>query len=430
MKNYTVRRFLLFAIALFINALGIAFITKALLGTSPITSVTYVLSMFTPLTMGQWTIALNLLFVALEWPLMSRLERHEDWKMYTLQIPIALCFGTFIDISMNMLAWVNPELYVGQIFYLLVGCVILAAGITLEVKANVAMMAGEYFVRVISKRFRWEFGYVKLGFDVVLTCIACLLSFVFMSGLYGVREGTVIAALAVGPIVHFISPYYHIFDAWIGEVPAVETAVQPASHRIITIAREFGSGGHVLGEMLAKQLGIKFYDKEFIRLAAQRSGMDEQYIRRNEQSIPSFWLKCILGKSSEQSIERSLSSDDVLFVAESKIIQELAQKESCVIIGRCADFVLRDYPNVVKVFCYSDLESAATRCVSEYGIPREKAEAEIRRVNRGRIAHYEYYTGERWGEAHHYDLMINTSCVDLQTACDIIQRVFTSLSKP
>ena len=430
MKNYTVRRFLLFAIALFINALGIAFITKALLGTSPITSVTYVLSMFTPLTMGQWTIALNLLFVALEWPLMSRQERREDWKMYTLQIPISLCFGTFIDISMNMLAWVNPELYVGQIFYLLVGCVILAAGITLEVKANVAMMAGEYFVRVISKRFRWEFGYVKLGFDVTLTCIACLLSFVFMSGLYGVREGTVIAALAVGPIVHFISPYYHIFDAWIGEVPAVETAVQPASHRIITIAREFGSGGHVLGEMLAKELGIKFYDKEFIRLAAQRSGMDEQYILRNEQSIPSFWLKCILGKSSEQSIERSLSSDDVLFVAESKIIQELAQKESCVIIGRCADFVLRDYPNVVKVFCYSDLESAATRCVSEYGIPREKAEAEIRRVNRGRIAHYEYYTGERWGEAHHYDLMINTSCVDLRTACDIIQRVFTSLSKP
>ena len=156
MKNYTVRRFLLFAIALFINALGIAFITKALLGTSPITSVTYVLSMFTPLTMGQWTIALNLLFVALEWPLMSRQERREDWKMYTLQIPISLCFGTFIDISMNMLAWVSPELYVGQIFYLLVGCVILAAGITLEVKANVAMMAGEYFVRVISKRFRWE----------------------------------------------------------------------------------------------------------------------------------------------------------------------------------------------------------------------------------------------------------------------------------
>ena len=430
MKNYTVRRFLLFAIALFINALGIAFITKALLGTSPITSVTYVLSMFTPLTMGQWTIALNLLFVALEWPLMSRQERREDWKMYTLQIPISLCFGTFIDISMNMLAWVSPELYVGQIFYLLVGCVILAAGITLEVKANVAMMAGEYFVRVISKRFRWEFGYVKLGFDVTLTCIACLLSFVFMSGLYGVREGTVIAALAVGPIVHFISPYYHIFDAWIGEVPAVETAARPASHRIITIAREFGSGGHVLGEMLAKELGIKFYDKEFIRLAAQRSGMDEQYILRNEQSIPSFWLKCILGKSSEQSIERSLSSDDVLFVAESKIIQELAQKESCVIIGRCADFVLRDYPNVVKVFCYSDLESAATRCVSEYGIPREKAEAEIRRVNRGRIAHYEYYTGERWGEAHHYDLMINTGRMNLQTACDIIQRVFTSLSKP
>ncbi len=425
MKNYTARKFLLFALALFVNALGIAFITRALLGTSPITSVTYVLSMFTPLSMGQWTILLNLLFVVLELPLMDRKELKEDWKMYSLQIPISLCFGTFIDISMNMLSWVNPSAYPGQIFYLLIGCVVLAAGITLEVKANVAMMAGEYFVRVISKRFRKEFGYVKLGFDVSLVCLACLLSLLFMSGIYGVREGTIIAALAVGPIVHFISPYYRIFDAWITEPAREDSRQEPQdSYGIITIAREFGSGGHVLGEMLAQQLGLQFYDKEFIHLSAQRSGMDEQYIRRNEQSIPSFWLKCILGKSSEQSIERSLSSDDILFVAESKIIEELARKGPCVIIGRCADFVLRDHPNVVRIFCYSDLKSAARRCVSEYGIAPDKAEAEIKRVNRGRIAHYEYYTGERWGEAHHYDLLINTSDIDLQTACDVIKEIY------
>lgn len=407
------RRYILFAVSLFVNAMGIAFITKALLGTSPITSVTYVLSMFTPLTIGQWTIVLNLLFVLFELPFMTRKELKDDLRMFLLQIPISLCFGTFIDLSMNMLYWLEPVKYIDQIIYLLLGCVILAAGITLEVKANVAMMAGEYFVRVISQRFHGEFGYVKLCFDITLVCIACLFSICFMSGIYGVREGTVAAALLVGPIVHFISPYYRCFDKWINDVKDKDAiALRNIQHVIITIAREYGSGGHLLGEMLSKELGIKLYDKEFIHLVAEKSGINEQYIKKNEQSIPSFWLKCILGKNSEQSLERSLSSDDVLFVAESKIIQELAEKGPCIIVGRCADFVLRDYPNLIKVFCYSDLRSACVRCVQEYGVSEEKAESEIKRINHNRIAHYEYYTGDKWGEPHHYNLMINTGSID------------------
>lgn len=430
MNKYVSRRYILFAVSLFVNAMGIAFITKALLGTSPITSVTYVLSMFTPLTIGQWTIVLNLLFVLFELPFMTRKELKDDLRMFLLQIPISLCFGTFIDLSMNMLYWLEPVKYIDQIIYLLVGCVILAAGITLEVKANVAMMAGEYFVRVISQRFHGEFGYVKLCFDITLVCIACLFSICFMSGIYGVREGTVAAALLVGPIVHFISPYYRCFDKWINDVKDKDAiALRNIQHVIITIAREYGSGGHLLGEMLSKELGIKLYDKEFIHLVAEKSGINEQYIKKNEQSIPSFWLKCILGKNSEQSLERSLSSDDVLFVAESKIIQELAEKGPCIIVGRCADFVLRDYSNLIKVFCYSDLKSACVRCVQEYGVSEEKAESEIKRINHNRIAHYEYYTGEKWGEPHHYNLMINTGSIDLSVACNLIKSIYKNRIK-
>lgn len=223
-KNYTLRRFILFAISLFINAFGIAFITKAMLGTSPITSVTYVLSMFTSWTMGQWTIAINILFVILELPFISIKELKSDIKMFTLQIPIALCFGTFIDISMNMLFWLNPAEYISKIVFLLIGCIILAIGIALEVKANAAMMAGEYLVRTISRHFNKEFGYVKLGLDITLLCTACVLSVCFMSGIYGVREGTVVAALAVGPIVHFISPYYSFLDKWIYDSEVVACA--------------------------------------------------------------------------------------------------------------------------------------------------------------------------------------------------------------
>ncbi len=425
-NKYIFRRYILFAIALLINAMGIAYITKAALGTSPITSVTYVCSMFTPFTMGQWTILLNLLFIVLELPFMTRRQLKEDMRMYLSQIVITFFFGLCIDLCMFIIQDLNPVMYISKIVNLLIGCVILAIGIALEVKADVAMMAGEFFVRVLVKKFHKDFGYLKLGFDWSLVILAVVLSFVFMGGLYGVREGTVIAALLVGPIVHFITPYYRFIDRWIDDRQSVrhEEMSVMASHPVITIAREFGSGGHLLGEMLAKELGIKVYDKEFIHLAAQKSGIDEDYIKQNEQSIPSFWLKCILAAGSETSRERSLSPDDVLFVAESNIIRELASQESCIIVGRCADYVLQNYPHLIKVFCYTDRESAYRRCVEEYKVPDGKAMDEISRVNRNRIAHYEYYTGEKWGEPHHYDLMLNTGSMDLETACKLVAALY------
>lgn len=367
MRRFLVRRYVLFVIALFINAFGIAFITKALLGTSPITSVTYVLSMFTSLTMGEWTVILNISFVLFELMLMTKADVWEDLRIYLLQIPVSLCFGTFIDFSMSALSWLQPANYLLQLGTLAVGCVILAAGIALEVKVNVGMAAGEYFVKVISKRFKGDFGYVKLGFDIALVALSCTLSLVFMSGIKGVREGTVVAALAVGPIVHFISPYLCFLDKWIGDgkyAAGASRKVRPG-HVVITIAREFGSGGHILGEMLSKSLGIRLYDREFITMAAKDSGIDEDFIRKNEQSIPSYWLKCIVSRNFGASLGRSLSPDDVLFLSESRIIQRLADEAPCIIIGRCADFVLKDNPSVVRVFCCSNPETACKRGVAE-----------------------------------------------------------------
>ena len=296
MNIYILRRYLLFLVSLFVNALGVAFITKASLGTSPITGINYVLSMFTPLTMGEWTMIVNILFVIFELPLMSRALLKNDLRTFLSQIPISLCFGFFIDLSMNMLYWLEPYAYIGKVAALIAGCMILAAGIALEVKANIAMMAGEYFVKVISLRFKKDFGYVKLGFDITLVALACIVSIMAMSEIRGIREGTVTAALIVGPIVHFISPYYRKLDKWIaGEENRQEQlpVSGKAANIIITLAREYGSGGHLLGEQLSKELGIKLYDKELITLAAQESGINRDYILKNEQSIPSFWLKCI-----------------------------------------------------------------------------------------------------------------------------------------
>ena len=166
-------------------------------------------------------------------------------------------------------------------------------------KVNVAMMSGEFFVRVISRRFQKDFGSVKLGVDSTWVVLACVMSLVLLSGMRGVREGTILAALTVGPIVHFLTPYYRFLDKGIKDGKYADTLPTRASKNIvITIAREYGSGGHLLGEMLAKRLGIKLYDMEFIRMAAQESGIDENYILQNEQSIPSFWLKCIFSQNN------------------------------------------------------------------------------------------------------------------------------------
>ena len=432
MNTRNPRAYILFVIALAINAFGIAFITRALLGTSPITSITYVMSMFTSLTMGQWTIVLNLGFMVLELPFMRKADLKSDTVCYLLQIPTTLFFGSFIDVSMDALSWLQPEMYVLKIASLLLGCVILALGIALEVKANVAMAAGEYFVKAIARRLRTDFGYTKLGFDSSLVALSCIVSYAVMGTIQGVREGTVVAAIIVGPIVHFISPWFKVFDRFLypsGKTgkPAGQASLPVENflpgHRVITIAREFGSGGHLLGEMLSKELGIKLYDKEFIHLAAQESGMDEAYIRKNEQSIPSFWLKSVYAQN-KNAVEQSMAPDDVLFVAESKIVQEAAAKEDCVIVGRCADFVLDGQPGLIRVFCCAGLDAARQRCVQEYGLPADKAESEIKRVNRKRMAHYEYYTGRKWGDPHHYDLVVNTSHVSIEEAFRMIGELY------
>lgn len=189
LKRYTV-----FLIGLFINSLGVSLITKANLGTSPISSIPYVLSLNFPFTLGQFTIAFSLLLILLQFLILRRNFKAE----HLLQIPISILFGYFIDLTMVMLFFVEPSNYLSCILYLLIGCLILGFGVYTEVLANVAMLPGESFVRAVSSTWKTEFGTTKVAFDVSLTVIAAGLSFLFAHRLDGVREGTIIAALLVG----------------------------------------------------------------------------------------------------------------------------------------------------------------------------------------------------------------------------------------
>ena len=223
------KRYLVFFIGLYINSLGVAMITKAALGTSPISSIPYVLSLQFPFSLGEFTIFFSLFLILLRLFILRRNFHLE----HLLQIPISILFGYFIDISMILLNFVNPELYLMKIVYLLIGCLVLGFGVYTEVLANVAMLPGESFVRAIVTVWHTEFGITKVCFDASMTIAAAVLSIVFFRQLNGVREGTIIAALLVGFIARqfgrILSPLESkLFPA----VQTEETVSEPAVSRI------------------------------------------------------------------------------------------------------------------------------------------------------------------------------------------------------
>ena len=194
---YIAKRYLLLLVGLSIMAFGVAFSIKASLGTSPISSVPYVVSLFAPLTVGTATIVMHCVFILLQ-ILILRRNYH---PIQLMQLPVAVFFGYLTDFGVWAVRGIHCSTYWQQWIVCLIGILLVAAGVSLEVKAGVVVLAGEGVVLAICKVLpKIKFGYMKVGFDVTLVVIACILSFTFTGHLQGVREGTVAAALLVGLI--------------------------------------------------------------------------------------------------------------------------------------------------------------------------------------------------------------------------------------
>ncbi len=182
---------------------------------------------------------------------------------------------------------------------------------------------------------------------------------------------------------------------------------------VITVSREYGSGGRYVGRLIADKLGIKFYDKEFITKLALETGLSEEYIESNEQK-----RDILAGLNNGYYF--GLDNSDELFIKESEMIKEVASKESCVIIGRCSDFILKDRENVIKVFIYSDMEDKIKRATEIYGFDTNKAEKEIKRIDKLRANHYKYYTEKEWSDHSNYDICINSDALGVEKSADLI----------
>jgi cytidylate kinase len=194
---------------------------------------------------------------------------------------------------------------------------------------------------------------------------------------------------------------------------------------VVTISRTYGSGGRGVGGKLAEELGFDFYDKQLVALVAEQSGLSLEFIEETGEFktvVPEF-----LGEGTNVFSGRPTISDE-LVKFQNDVITDVADKGSCVIVGRSADYVLRGRKNVLNVFIHADSASATKRVIEEYGVAREQAQREIAKIDKARANHYEHYTLQKWGDCRNYDLSINTGVVGIDGAKDLIVLALKALA--
>lgn len=200
------------------------------------------------------------------------------------------------------------------------------------------------------------------------------------------------------------------------------------SKLVITIERQYGSGGRIVGKMLAEKLGISFYDDEILKLTAEKSAVGEQYFRLADEKAGNNLLRKIVGGMSRAPIDApkvigDITSPENLFRFQSAMIRELAEKESCVIVGRCADFILSaaDKEDLVKVFVYADMPSCIRRTMEVDGISDNKAAMDkMAQITKQRREYHKYYTGKEWESMDNYDLLVNSSKLSFEQTAQVI----------
>ncbi|MCI9425524.1 MAG: cytidylate kinase-like family protein [Flavonifractor sp.] len=194
------------------------------------------------------------------------------------------------------------------------------------------------------------------------------------------------------------------------------------NHIVITIGREYGSGGRLIAQRLSEELGITFYDKQLISEVAKQTGFSENFVRDAEHQRPTnsflYDLYCAV---------QAPSVPDQVFIAQARVIKEAAARESCVIVGRCADYILRDEVHCLRTFVYAPLEQRVRRAREEYGVQETDLERFVQKQDKARASYYNYFSTGRWGDSREYDLCVN-SRIGIDGAVEVIKSAARQLA--
>ncbi|MBQ1962114.1 MAG: cytidylate kinase-like family protein [Clostridia bacterium] len=197
--------------------------------------------------------------------------------------------------------------------------------------------------------------------------------------------------------------------------------------KLITIGREFGSGGREFGRRLAEELNIDYYDKEIVTEISKHTSLSEEYVHRVMESQPHQLYPITIGQTISYVDSYPLQQIQSVYQAQTDIIKSLAEKSDCVIVGRCADYILRDY-KPFRIFVYADMDSRVQRCFErspeEEHYTDKQMKKRIHKIDKNRAKYYEFYTGQKWGYRKNYDLCVNTTDVSIKDTVHIFAKLF------
>ena len=432
------KRLLIYVLGMYLMAIGVVFSSRSDLGVSPVSSLGNVLfqigrSAGAPgfVNLGNCTTGVFCLYLLAEALILGR-----DFKpAMLLQIAASLLFGQLVNLASAMLrALPAPGSYVMQMLYLLVSIPLVAAGVMLYLSPSILAMPGEGLSLAVSKKTGLSMGTSKTIFDCTVVALSAVASLLYFRGLVGVREGTVICALLVGFVFKLLQkPFQKPLLRFVERESKVERALEAASQGyrtdaagnpkvIITIGREFGSGGQEIGRLLAEKLGIPFYDERIDELAAEQSGLPLEKVRemsrhRERAVLSDLW-------DTAYAMSSALSPEDLLYVAQASVIRQLAAKdESCVILGRCADYVLYDDPNCFRIFVHARPDVRVKRVMAILGLSEEEARRQMENTDRARGQYYRRYTDREYGQQKWYHLGLDSGLLGTEESVECIVNI-------
>lgn len=415
----------MYFIGLFMMTIGIALSVKSNLGVSPVSSIPYTMTCVWGIEMGKATILFHIILVLIQ----ILLLRKKFKPVQLLQVVIGVVFGYFTTFCNYMVSFLpTPENLGIRIIMVLASTVFVAFGIFLYLPADLIPLAGEGCMQAVSSVTHIEFSKVKIGFDCTMVLVSAITCLTVLHNLGSVGAGTIIAAILVGTLVGIINRAFgKQRDKLLGKT--VETAASSAeststSNYVITISREFGSGGREIGKILAEQFGFHYYDSELIRLAAEKSGYTPEYVEQNEQALKNPVLHDFFAWYAGPLEQKDLPKVDQLFQKESALIHELSQKNPCIIVGRLANYILKDLPTAYHVFISADATAETARVSARDNISPEAATAKIKKANHERAVHCKHFTKTDWGNVKNYDLCIKSDDFGVAETAQIIGDLF------
>lgn len=400
-------------------AMSIALMRTTGLGNSPISCIPATLSYLVPLTLGTITFIMNTCFLIVQ----AILLRRDFNPVQLLQIPFTFVFALMIDQLLPFCETLPMQYYPEQLGWNILGCFLLAMGVFLQVKASFITLPGEGIVLAIAKATNKPFPKCKIVFDSSMVAVSVAISFIGLGYLQGVREGTIITALAAGTIVALIGKLFPRFDrfcpveghiSFIINVPmsndeqpnAPENEGQPPL--VVAIERQYGSGGREIGALVGKELGIPSFDHTLIDLTAQESGFPPAYVKQHEQEVRRGLLYNLY-MQNYRSVGAEPEQMDDMWLAQARAITKLADEGSCVIVGRCAGAILRGRKNVLTVFVHAPLEVRVKHVMEREGLNAKEAEERIKTIDHERAEHSLRFANTTWGAAETHHLVLDSS---------------------